>query len=114
MNKRDLILWAVVLAGPLIWLCTFEANFAWSPWTCVYQVKLVLYLVSVAGLALCAASGALAWSQFKSLGREWAGEGPGPTPRSRFMAMGGMALSAISFLVILAQTIPEVVLGACE
>jgi hypothetical protein len=112
--NRDLALWISVLAGPAIWLCSFEANFALAPWACTFQAKVALYAVSIAGLLLTAASCLLAWRTWNEMGREWAGQGPGPTPRGRIMAIGGVFLSAGFFMVILAQAIPEVMLGACE
>ncbi|MBV8809837.1 MAG: hypothetical protein JO033_14275 [Acidobacteriaceae bacterium] len=112
--SRDAALWTGVLAGPIIWLFSFEANYALAPWACIFQAKLALYIVSIVALALAAASGLLAWRQWKQLGQEWPGDGGGALPRSRIMAIGGVLLSAMFFLVILAQAIPEVILGACQ
>ena len=112
--KRDFALWIGVLAGPVVWLCSFEANYALAPWACIFQAKLALYLVSLAALLLCAGSGMMAWRQWIELGREWPGGEGGTLPRSRIMAIGGVLLSAMFFLVILAQAIPEVLLEACQ
>ena len=43
-----------------------------------------------------------------------AGEAGGALARSRFMAIGGIVFSVSFCLIILAQAIPEVMLGACE
>lgn len=112
--KRDIALWTGVLAGPIVWLCSFEANYALAPWACIFQAKLALYLISIAALVLCGASGMLAWRQWNELGREWPGGGGGALPRSRIMAIGGVLMSAMFFLVVLAQAIPEVVLESCQ
>jgi len=112
--SRDLALWTGVLGGPIVWLLSFEANFALAPWACTFDAKLALYIVSVVALVLAAASGLLAWRQWKELGQEWPGEGDGALPRSRIMAIGGVLLSAMFFLVILAQALPEIILGACQ
>ncbi len=112
--SRDAALWTGVLAGPIVWLLSFEANFALAPWACTFDAKLALYIVSVIALVLAAASGLLSWRQWKELGQEWPGEGGGAVPRGRIMAIGGVLLSAMFFLVILAQSIPEIILGACQ
>ncbi|MFL6354762.1 MAG: hypothetical protein ACJ74Z_23320 [Bryobacteraceae bacterium] len=111
---RELALWTGVLAGPIVWLFSFEAKFALVPWACIFQAKLALHIVSLLALALAAGSGLLAWRQWNELGRELPGEGGGALPRSRIMAVGGVLLSSLFFLVILAQAIPEVLLGVCE
>ncbi len=112
--NRDFALWISVLAGPIVWLCSFEALFALAPWACVFQAKLALYLVTVAALVLCAGSGTVAWHAWQALGKQPPSGAGGALPRSGFMAIGGMILSAGCFLIVLAQAIPEVVLGACE
>jgi hypothetical protein len=112
--SRELALWTGVLGGPVVWLLSFEANFALAPWACTFDAKLALYIVSVVALVSAAASGLLAWRQWKDLGQEWPGEGGGVLPRSRIMAIGGVLLSAMFFLVILAQALPEIILGACQ
>ena len=111
---RDFALWTGVLAAPIVWLISFEANFALAPLACTLETKLALYIISICALALAAGSGLLAWKQWKELGQEWPGEGGETISRARIMAVGGVLMSAMFFLVILAQAIPEVLLGACE
>ncbi len=112
--KRTFALWTAVLAGPVIWLLSFEANFALAPWACTWQKKLALYAVSIAALVLTAASGLLAWHEWNQAGHEPPDESAGAIPRSRLMAVGGLVFSGGFFLVILAQAIPEVMLRSCE
>src|SRR5207302_7538129 len=52
--SRNAALWTGVLAGPIIWLLSFEANFALAPWACIFQAKLALYIVSILALVLAA------------------------------------------------------------
>lgn len=112
--NRNLALWIGVLGGPICWLTSFEARFALAPWACAFQSKLALFGVAIAALIACAASGGIAWRQWKALGEQGpSGEG-GAIPRSTFMAIGGMVLSAGCFLITFAQMVPEIVLGACE
>ncbi len=111
---RDFALWTGVLAGPIIWLLSFEANFALAPWACVIQGKAALYAVSIIALLLCAGSGLLAWREWSQLGKEWPDDAEAAISRTRIMAVGGVLMSTMFFLVILAQAIPEVILKACD
>lgn len=113
-TRRDLLLWTVVLAPPIVWLLSFEAVFALAPWACIFQTKIALYLVSLLAFLMEVASGVLAWSQWKKSGREWASDAVGPLYRERFMAIGGLVFGAGFAAVVAAQTIPALVLGACE
>ncbi len=112
--NRNFALWTSILAGPIVWLLSFEANFALAPWACIFQAKLALYIVSLIALILSAASGALAWAQWTQLGREWPDQAGTVISRARIMAVAGVLLSTMFCIVIIAQAIPEIVLGACQ
>ena len=74
-------------------------------WACPNH-EWILHVVSAAALLLAAAAGLIAY-------REW--RAPAAVPRSsQYMATMGMALSALFFLVILAQEIPSWFLTPCQ
>jgi len=112
--NRDLALWTGILAGPIVWLISFETLFALNPWACTFQTKLALYLVSIVAFVLSLASGLLAWREWSTLGREADPKGGDILSRSRAMAFAGILVSTLTCLIILAQSIPELVLGACQ
>lgn len=111
--NRDAALWTGILAGPIVWLISFEANYALVPWACIFSTKLALYLVSLVALVISAAAGVLAWREWKALGTE-APAHAGTLSRSQIMALGGVLLSTMFCLVIVAQAIPELILEVCQ
>ncbi|MFL6417534.1 MAG: hypothetical protein ACJ74Y_17910 [Bryobacteraceae bacterium] len=113
-SRRDLLLWTTDLGPPIVWLFSFQANFTLAPWACIFQVKVWLYFVSLLALVLELGIAALAWSQWKALGAELPGQGEGPVPRARIMALTGIVFGLGFAMVVLAQSIPAIVLGACE
>lgn len=114
MKNRNLALWIGVLGGPLCWLSSFEARFVLVPWACTFQSKLALFSVALVAIALCAACALLSWNQWKELGEKGPSAEGGALPRSNFMAIGGMVLSTGCCMVLIAQTIPDLLLGACQ
>ena len=114
MNRQDILLWIIVLGGPLVWLCSFEARFALVPWACTFQSKMALFGVFLVALALCAGCGWIGWSQWKALGAQGPTGDGGAVWRSNFMAISGVVLSAGCAMILIAQAIPEFVLGACQ
>ena len=112
--KQTGSLWIGVLAGPIIWLCSFQARYAWVPWTCTFQNKFALFLIALVSLLLTGAAGLVAWRQWRALGLVVPGDEGGSLPRSRFMALGGMVFSGAFTLIIVAQTIPELMLASCD
>ncbi|HLH02557.1 MAG TPA: hypothetical protein VKX25_07295 [Bryobacteraceae bacterium] len=113
-TTRNLILWITLLAGPVLWLISFQAKFAWAPITCSTQSKFAILLFSALAFALSAIAGLLAWRTWRSVGSEVPGQSANPIDRTRFMALGAVALSAGFCIVIVAQAIPDLILEACQ
>ena len=107
-------LWLTLLAGPVFWFASMNANFALAPWACSLQWKPALFAVSLIAMALTAASGWVSWREWQQIGREFPGESSGEVAMSRVLASGGVLLNGLFFLVILAQGIVETILGAYQ
>lgn len=112
--KHDLALWIGFLGGPLIWLLSFGARWSLSGAVCAFQWKPALFVIALVALLLTAGTGLLSWTEWQRVGREMPGEAGGAIPRSRILALFGVALSALSILLIVAQAIPDIMLGACQ
>jgi hypothetical protein len=70
--------------------------------------------VNLGGLAIAAAAGALSWRNWKLAGRHTEDEGVDIRGRARFMAILGLLISALFFLVMLGQEIANLMLGPCD
>lgn len=103
-----------MLVGPVVWLLQFQANYTLVTLTCNHGGKWALHAVSVVALLLTAGAGALAWSNWREAGEGTENEGWGVLPRSRFMSVLGMLVSAMFFIVIFAQWIASWVFGPCQ
>jgi hypothetical protein len=114
MKRHNILLWTAIFAGPTIWFVVLLSNFALAPWACALRWKPALYTISVVALILVASSGFLARSEWQKIGRDMPGEGGGAISRARLMAFAGLILSGFSILLLLAQGIAEVGLGACQ
>lgn len=95
---RQAALGTGLLLAPLVWFASLEANFALAPLACAGRGNSVLLLISAAALALAIVSGLLAWSQ--------------RTFHKR-LAVSGAVISALFSIVIVAQAIPNLMLGGC-
>ena len=113
-KTRDLILWLTVLAGPIFWLCSFQAKFSWNTWSCASQTKSPLLLFALIAFLLTAGAGLAAWRVWRTLEKRPLDESADPLARSRFMAIGAMTFSVGFCLVILAQAIPDLILDPCQ
>lgn len=114
--KQTAALWTGLLLGPAIWFLSLEAKFALAPTVCGLNWKPAIYVVSVIAILITAGAGFLSWSQLRELNRREL-KPPADAPalsRARAMAIGGVAMNAALIIVLLAQSLPELILRGCE
>jgi hypothetical protein len=113
-------LWFGLLGAPIAWFVHFLAIWAIAEWGClagwgrfaILGLDVVVALVGIAAilaLPIVAAAAFTAW-------RNWRRAGASPTgrdSRSGFMGIGGIALGALFWTLIILETIPAFVLRPC-
>jgi hypothetical protein len=107
------MLWTGLAIAPFVWLLSLEANFALAPLACSHHEKGMLYLVSAIAFILALLGAGLSWRQYSMLREPAARQIPALT-RKQSMAIAGVGLSALFALVILAQSIPNLMMAGCE
>jgi len=107
-------LWFRVLAGPFSWLWVELIGYAMLHWACASATRFAIQLVILFFLLVAIAGGLTAWRMWHRTGAEWDDAAGGVPGRSRFMALGGMALSTIFSLAIVGQGYTSFVLTACQ
>ena len=96
---RQAVLGTGLVLAPIAWFASLEVNFALAPLACIGHSKSILLLVSAIAFGLAVSSGLLAWTQ-RDLHRR--------------LAVSGTVVSALFSIVILAQAVPNLILGGCE
>lgn len=114
-SSRGLLeLFTGVLLAPFAWALHLSVSYFLAEVRCDDHWNLSLLTASLLLGVVAAIGGWFAWRNYDFTGREWPrGDMDGVLVRSRFLAVGGLVLSALSLLLILAQTIPMLVLRAC-
>jgi hypothetical protein len=95
---KQVVLGTGLVLAPMAWFVSLAVNLALAPVACAGH-RDILLLVSTAALGLAVAGGILAWSQ-----RDF----------HQRVAVSGMVCSALFAMVIVAQAIPNLMLGGCE
>jgi hypothetical protein len=112
--KPEVWLWVGILTGPIAWFINLEANFAIAPLACTARGKPLLYLISGLALLLTVAAGSISFGQWQATETNQVGEAIPFTASRRAMAVAGLGLNSLFFLVIVAQTVPNILLQGCE
>jgi hypothetical protein len=108
-------LWFGLVGGPLIMFIHGAIGFTMIPWACGAGKQSALWLNTIISLVACGAAIYACYRKWLEAGAEWdPTQDYGPLPRGRFMAIVGMAVSGLSLLVILADGIASLFLGACQ
>ena len=107
-------LWTGILAGPIVWACNLMASYALVKWVCHTQRYAVLPVITIASLVVVIAAAAISWTALRRTADDVPTDGGRPRQRARFMAVLGLASSALFALQIVAAAIPHGVLDACQ
>jgi hypothetical protein len=102
------------LAGPLAWSIDELGSYFLEPKVHAGGTKVPMHVVTAVAFSMII-GGAIAAR--RALRRPDAGLGGGEersAERTRFLALGGLVMTGFFFLVIVAETIPKLLLGARE
>ena len=103
IRPSSVALWTGALSGPIATAIHLELRLALLPWACHKGFRWALSAIAIPMLLICATGFFLAWRERSQ-----------QSTRVRFMAVGGMMLSAICFLTVIALTIPDFFFRPCD
>lgn len=106
-------LWFGFLAGPAAWYLHLNISYSLVRLVCLHGHGWLLHLTTLAMLALAGAGVWVAWRSWDRIGEPEVTSGPGTLGRTRFMALGGIALSGFFLLIILLAWLPDFFLHPC-
>jgi hypothetical protein len=110
-----LLLWAGVLMAPIAWLIQFEARYALVQWVCARHNRLPLHLLSGFFFLIMMAGGIFCWRFWRREGKTAPQEeGSIPHERNVFLSLLGMLSSSLFALVLIAQTIAQIMVDPCQ
>jgi len=113
-HRRDALLWFAVLAGPLAWALTEQLSYMLTPTACWTGQRILLALVPLGTLLIVLAGALIARSRWKREPEGSTEKGLPEDSRTRFMALAGFWLCVAFALVILAESVPTLVLRVCD
>jgi hypothetical protein len=107
-------LWTGILSGPVAWALDLCVGYALVKWSCTAGREDVLRGLTFAALGLVAAGAAVSWTALRRTRGDVPEDGGGPRQRARFMALLGLATSALFAIAIAAGAVPRWVLDGCH
>ena len=114
IERRDVLLWLAVLAGPFAWALQQQVSYMTTPTACASGRHILLHLVSLAALLIVGAGAALSWTRWKAAPEGSTEKGDPKGSRIRFMALSAVTSCVFFALVVLATEVPNLVLRVCD
>lgn len=102
------------LLAPFAWLLDLEVSYALVGWACENDRREVLWLVPLASLSMIALAGWMSWSCWRTLRGNADLEGGRMEDRSYFLAVSGLAMTAVFGLLVFTSLVPRFLLSPCE
>ena len=102
-----------LLLGPIAALVNEEMIYLTNMWACGPGSPVAMHLVALVCLVVAIGAGLLARADWARVGRGTEDEEATVDSRTRFLALTGMAASAISALLIVMQWLAVFVFGVC-
>jgi hypothetical protein len=103
-----------LLLPPFAWLLDLQVSYATVKWACAADARGVLFALPLLSLSLVAAGGWMSWSCWAVLRRGASTRGARTEDRSYFLALAGLAMTGVFFLLILTSYAPRYFLSPCE
>jgi len=116
-ERRDVLLWIAVLAGPLAWGLTEQISYMIAPTACWLGRPVLLYIVPLATLLVTGVGALIARRRWYLESGETEGsteKGDFQESRRRFMAAAGFWMCVAFAVAILATAIPPLILRVCD
>jgi hypothetical protein len=113
-EKRDVLLWMAVLAGPAAWALAEQVSYMTAATACWMGRPLLLYLVALGALGIVGAGAAIGWRGWQRQPEGSSEKGDPRDTRRRFMAIAGFWLCLGFALAILAFAVPPLLLRVCD
>jgi hypothetical protein len=102
-----------VLIGPLAFGADLLLSYMFVQHSCSTGHYYVLHVINLVCLAATIAGGFIAWDQYRNA-REGSDDGGSALDRSHFLGLLGTASCIFFAVVILANTIPRLILSPCD
>lgn len=113
-GRRGIVaLWFGFLAGPAAWFLHLNVSYSVIRYICSSGAMWLLHLASLFTLVLAAAGVWVAWRSWQRIGEPDETSGAGTLGRTRFLALGGIGMSAFFLAIILMAWIPDFLLHPC-
>jgi hypothetical protein len=113
-ERAPVLQWVGMFLAPATFFAHLQIGYVLVPWSCTRHDNLWIHLVDLLSVALAAVGTWAAWRVAARAESAASNDGPGVVPRTRFLGVVGLGMSAMFVLLLVAQAIEALSLSPCQ
>jgi hypothetical protein len=114
MASREKLQWIGLFLAPGTFFVHLQVGYVLVPWSCTTRDRVWLHVVDLLAVVLAAIGTWAAWRVHALAESPARNDDGGVVPRTRFLGVVGLGISATFVLLLLAQAIEGISLSPCQ
>jgi hypothetical protein len=114
MASREKLQWVGLFLAPATFFVHLQIGYVLVPWSCTQHDTMWLHLVDLLSVLLGVAGAWTAWRVHARAESAAPNDAAGVVPRTRFLGVLGLGMSAMFVLLLVAQAIEAISLSPCQ
>jgi hypothetical protein len=106
--------WIGLFLAPAVFFAHLQITYVLVPWACVRHGEIWIHVAGVLSVLLAGAGTWAAWRVHARAANDQANDGAGAVPRTRFLGVTGLCISATFVLLLVAQWVAAFFLSPCQ
>jgi hypothetical protein len=113
-ERAPALQWVGLFLAPAVFFAHLQVGYVLVPWSCTKHNNVWIHVVNLLAVALAVLGTWAAWRVHARAESAASNEGPGTVPRTRFLGVVGLGMSAMFVLLLVAQAIEALSLSPCQ
>ena len=114
MASREKLQWVGLFLAPATFFTHLQIGYVLVPWSCTKHDTVWLHAVNVLAVLLAVIGAWAAWRVHALAESSARNDDAGAVPRTRFLGVVGLGMSAMFVLLLAAQAIEAISLSPCQ
>jgi hypothetical protein len=113
-ERAPVLQWVGFFLAPTVFFVHLQVGYVLVPWACTTHGDVWIHVVGILSVLLALAGTAAGWRVHARAENDQPNHGGGSVPRTRFLGVVGLCMSAMFVLLLLAQWVTALFISPCQ
>jgi hypothetical protein len=113
-ERAPVLQWVGLFLAPATFFAHLQIGYVLVPWSCTRHLDVWIHVVNLLAIALAVVGTGAAWHVHARAESAANNDDAGTVPRTRFLGVIGLGMSAMFVLLLVAQAIEAISLSPCQ